>query len=1196
MSQSQSQSDEEGRFSPHSSDDEKLYEVIEILKESKSKYLVKWAGVDSRGKPWPDDWVPKQDVTNQLVSTWKKKKALLREKKAEKAARATSKASTARARRASTSTTPRAQRSTRFSSHTSALTGDGHREDVHGAISTTSTLGKKRRRSQPVPEEEEEEEEEQRPEPASSRPLPRKRPRLVDDQEVQPQPDPAPLSSVGSRSKSREKRSPVLLDSKVEEEEESGDISALEPEHAHGPEELQLDSQALSPGGIERLAQFDLDMMQPAQTQKSQPLFLAASDDDSDDNLLSPQRSPAKAPSLSSIPVRRAKSPVVSDYEGEYQSPSRPRASSSHRVIDQSYRSGDIPETQSASPSPLSAPKRPPKESTAGQTRRRSPDEGLAPIPMMTASRFVARAGQNGMYANEGDDLDTPMSSIEQFSSPIKPDAHAVKKLKRRSSKAEELIRIPIRRGSEAREEQGVAINHDVVVARGVELAAKAYKERRQEAAAYRMFDAPRVWQNPESQTQAATSQSVTEADGMESIVRKTEFSPATRFAMREEEEENTQDLLNERLGLRQEEEEEKGASDMEDVQEQLSEPEVQLEAQFSEHETEIEPSVDLDAAEKSAWNIEQASQRNTSDRLEPAEESIELKYPADAEDEGGAPDELGELAYPSNDDDEAAPVINGRTARTRSPFVHPSNESYELPPTASTREGGGDLKSSHPAVVLDPDAMMTLLNHKSDECKQLEAELSHERLALVAQRAKNHNLEQEIQFLQSQLDQDPRVVVTDAADESLIAERQLKDAAIAERDTLQSKLADAEKQVELFREYYGKASEFGSEKSKENKALQEQLTMAESAKTQGVALVRATFEKRIEQLQTDANSWRNQADFLRQQAIRTNDDGLRRRAAEYPELHRRYEKLVFDNEVYQDRLDAQDEDLRAKIDELQMLHEQIAELKSQAVVLDGRSQVYRCAWRIEGSELACPVFCTSREVSSLSACATQDPAMFLYPLLHFAISALLFDFARAYIYPTFPVANSRLAPGKNATLRWKDNDKHPLISEMNAVRIDLCTPNGTVLHNLAQGVDPAVLHRVVHIPNTLSSGTFAITFKCDDPPLRMWTADFTIDANPDAVSSVSADGGPATQTAVETAQTVDATNTQTQTQEADDEVTLVLPDATVVRSLLANPTMGASTTVVADPLPQVGGSEGRSECERNRRGDDDGSDGDGGG
>ncbi|CAK5274161.1 unnamed protein product [Mycena citricolor] len=195
-----------------------------------------------------------------------------------------------------------------------------------------------------------------------------------------------------------------------------------------------------------------------------------------------------------------------------------------------------------------------------------------------------------------------------------------------------------------------------------------------------------------------------------------------------------------------------------------------------------------------------------------------------------------------------------------------------------------------------------------------------------------------------------------------------------------------------------------------------------------------------------------------------------------------------------------------------------------------------------------------------------QGPAMLLYPALHFAISVLLFDFARAYIYPTSPMANSQLAPGKNVALRWKDNDKHPFISEMNAVRIDLCTPNGTVLHNLVQGVDPAVLHRVVHIPNTLSSGTFG----------------------------VSTDGGSATQTAVEAVQTVDATNTQTQTQKADDEMTLVLPDATVVRSLLANPTMGASTTVVADPLPQVGGSAGRGERDRNRRGDGDSSGGGG--
>jgi hypothetical protein len=51
--------------------DEGFWEVIEILKESKRKYLVKWKGVDpSTGKPWHNSWVRKEDCTESLIEDW----------------------------------------------------------------------------------------------------------------------------------------------------------------------------------------------------------------------------------------------------------------------------------------------------------------------------------------------------------------------------------------------------------------------------------------------------------------------------------------------------------------------------------------------------------------------------------------------------------------------------------------------------------------------------------------------------------------------------------------------------------------------------------------------------------------------------------------------------------------------------------------------------------------------------------------------------------------------------------------------------------------------------------------------------------------------------------------------------------------------------------------------------------------------
>ncbi|KAF8900722.1 hypothetical protein CPB84DRAFT_1621508, partial [Gymnopilus junonius] len=50
-----------------------LWEVIEILEEKKGKYRVQWAGEDPNTmKPWPPQWVPKQDVTDDLVVDWKR--------------------------------------------------------------------------------------------------------------------------------------------------------------------------------------------------------------------------------------------------------------------------------------------------------------------------------------------------------------------------------------------------------------------------------------------------------------------------------------------------------------------------------------------------------------------------------------------------------------------------------------------------------------------------------------------------------------------------------------------------------------------------------------------------------------------------------------------------------------------------------------------------------------------------------------------------------------------------------------------------------------------------------------------------------------------------------------------------------------------------------------------------------------------
>ncbi|EPQ51425.1 hypothetical protein GLOTRDRAFT_140886 [Gloeophyllum trabeum ATCC 11539] len=69
-------SDFETQFEPQEGDSDALWEVIEITGEKKKKYRVKWAGTNPKtGKAWPQSWVDKHDCTDDLVEDWKLKKA-----------------------------------------------------------------------------------------------------------------------------------------------------------------------------------------------------------------------------------------------------------------------------------------------------------------------------------------------------------------------------------------------------------------------------------------------------------------------------------------------------------------------------------------------------------------------------------------------------------------------------------------------------------------------------------------------------------------------------------------------------------------------------------------------------------------------------------------------------------------------------------------------------------------------------------------------------------------------------------------------------------------------------------------------------------------------------------------------------------------------------------------------------------------
>ncbi|CDO68756.1 hypothetical protein BN946_scf184989.g22 [Trametes cinnabarina] len=124
-----------------------------------------------------------------------------------------------------------------------------------------------------------------------------------------------------------------------------------------------------------------------------------------------------------------------------------------------------------------------------------------------------------------------------------------------------------------------------------------------------------------------------------------------------------------------------------------------------------------------------------------------------------------------------------------------------------------------------------------------------------------------------------------------------------AENEELQRRKADAEKDRDLFRDLYGKASSHASEVSKENNELLERAELAEGQARDGLAMIRATYEERVRRAEEDAARWKAQYQLLLERDARMDDD-IRRRAALEPELRAEVARL-------REELDSLEEDYK---------------------------------------------------------------------------------------------------------------------------------------------------------------------------------------------------------------------------------------------------------------------------------------------
>ncbi|KAK7688676.1 hypothetical protein QCA50_008214 [Cerrena zonata] len=136
-----------------------------------------------------------------------------------------------------------------------------------------------------------------------------------------------------------------------------------------------------------------------------------------------------------------------------------------------------------------------------------------------------------------------------------------------------------------------------------------------------------------------------------------------------------------------------------------------------------------------------------------------------------------------------------------------------------------------------------------------------------------------------------------------------------AANEELQRRKADAEKDRELFRELYGKASAHVGEVTKENNELLEQVTILEGKVNDGLVLIRGTYEERIRRLEEDVEKWKGMYGMLLERDKKMEGEDYRKRAALEPEIRAENLKL-------RDELDA----LSADYERMEKVLEQLGE------------------------------------------------------------------------------------------------------------------------------------------------------------------------------------------------------------------------------------------------------------------------------
>ncbi|KAH9975413.1 hypothetical protein BGW80DRAFT_97049 [Lactifluus volemus] len=246
--------------------------------------------------------------------------------------------------------------------------------------------------------------------------------------------------------------------------------------------------------------------------------------------------------------------------------------------------------------------------------------------------------------------------------------------------------------------------------------------------------------------------------------------------------------------------------------------------------------------------------------------------------------------------------VHDKRSSQEEVPATASGSTQSQSHPTSSQASLGGQL-----AIALN------LLHKRSEEISELQAQVRilHEQTTDGGEKL-GHEPTITGALYQKERANYLAAAVQTGQDETLALWAEEKPALQGAVEALRADKARALADVEFFRAQYSRASDFASSARSENEELLARATLAESQSTNGVAMVRATFENRVAKLEAEVQKYKALSEMLTERARRT-DDGVRYRAAMAPELERQYQQLHRQFRETEAELEETKDDLRAE-------------------------------------------------------------------------------------------------------------------------------------------------------------------------------------------------------------------------------------------------------------------------------------------